>query len=46
MFDLPGLDEVTEVVVNEEAVSSEISDEDARELDPGPVYPVFDVSSE
>ena len=23
MFDLPGLDEVTEVVVNEEAVSSE-----------------------
>ena len=25
MFDLPGLDEVTEVVVNEEAVSSESS---------------------
>ena len=33
-------------ILNEEAVSSEISDEDARELDPGPVYPVFDVSSE
>jgi len=33
-------------ILHEEAVSSEISDEDARELDPGPVYPVFDVSSE
>jgi zinc finger protein len=33
-------------ILHEEAVSSEISDKDARELDPGPVYPVFDVSSE
>ena len=33
-------------ILHDEAVSSEISDEDAKELDPGPVYPVFDVSSE
>jgi zinc finger protein len=33
-------------ILHEEAVSSEISDKDARELDPGPVYPVFDVSNE
>lgn len=33
-------------ILHEEAVSSEISDEDAKELDPGPIYPVFDVSNE
>ena len=33
-------------ILHEEAVSSEISDEDAEELDPGPIYPVFDVSNE
>ena len=33
-------------ILHEEAVSSEISDEDANELDPGPIYPVFDVSNE
>lgn len=33
-------------ILHDDAVSSEISDEDAKELDPGPVYPVFDVSSE
>ena len=33
-------------ILHDEAVSSEISDEDAKELDPGPVYPVFDVSRE
>ena len=33
-------------ILHDEAVSSEISDEDAKELDPGPVYPVFDVSSD
>ena len=33
-------------ILHEEAVSSEISDDDANELDPGPIYPVFDVSNE
>ena len=33
-------------ILHEEAVSSEISDEDAKELDPGPIYPVFDVSND
>ena len=33
-------------ILHEEAVSSEISDEAAKELDPGPIYPVFDVSNE
>ena len=33
-------------ILHDEAVSSEISDDDAKELDPGPVYPIFDVSSE
>ena len=33
-------------ILHEEAVSSEISDEDAKELDPGPIYPVFDVTNE
>ena len=33
-------------ILHEEAVSSDISDEDAKELDPGPIYPVFDVSNE
>ena len=33
-------------ILHEEAVSSEISAEDAKELDPGPIYPVFDVSNE
>lgn len=33
-------------ILHDEAVSSDITDEDARKLDPGPVYPVFDVSSE
>tara|TARA_Y100000768_G_scaffold387237_1_gene377863 strand:+ start:2417 stop:3031 length:615 start_codon:yes stop_codon:yes gene_type:complete len=32
-------------ILHHEAVSSDISDEDAKELDPGPVYPVFDVSN-
>ena len=33
-------------ILHDEAVSSEISDEDAKDLHPGPVYPVFDVTSE
>ena len=33
-------------ILHDEAVSSEISEDDAKELDPGPVYPIFDVSSE
>lgn len=33
-------------ILHDDAVCSKISDDDARELDPGPVYPVFDVSNE
>ena len=31
-------------ILHEDAVSSEISEAEAKNLDPGPVYPVFDVS--
>ena len=33
-------------ILHEDATSTEISEEQAKELDPGPVYPVFDLGSE
>lgn len=33
-------------ILHEDSTSTEISEEIAQELDPGPVYPVFDVESE
>ena len=33
-------------ILHGDATSTEISEEQAKELDPGPVYPVFDLNSE
>ncbi len=33
-------------ILHEDAVSAEISDEEAKGLDPGPLYPVFDIGND